>query len=106
MTAGPPSAGPALLERATMSCGHDHHAHVGPTRRRFIGAMAAAGAGALLPSATLLSQTPANNRGLIDVHHHLLPPTFITATQGRFVNPAQITAWSLDRALGEMDANG
>jgi 6-methylsalicylate decarboxylase len=80
--------------------------------------MAAAGAGALLPShaaqaftasetpPALLSQTPANARNLIDVHHHLLPPAFVTATQGRFVNPAQITAWSLQRALAEMDANG
>src|SRR6266545_524648 len=91
-----------LLISPTMPCEHDHHA---PSRRRFIGAMAAAGAGALLPSTTLLSQTPAN-RGLIDVHHHLLPPTFITATQGRFVNPAQITSWSLDKAIAEMDANG
>jgi predicted TIM-barrel fold metal-dependent hydrolase len=85
-----------------MPCNHDHHPH---SRRRFIGAMAAAGAGALLPPATLFSQAPAS-RGLIDVHHHLLPPTFITATQGRFVNPAQITSWSLDKAIAEMDANG
>jgi 6-methylsalicylate decarboxylase len=85
-----------------MPCDHHHHA---PSRRRFLGTIAAAGAGAMLPSATLWSQAPAT-RGLIDVHHHLMPPTFITATQGRFVNPAQITAWSLDRALAEMDANG
>jgi predicted TIM-barrel fold metal-dependent hydrolase len=68
--------------------------------------MAAAGAGALLPHTSLLSQTAVRERQLVDVHHHLLPPTFITATQGRFVNPAQITAWSLERALAEMDANG
>ena len=86
-----------------MMCGHDHHAY---SRRRFIGTMAAAGAGALLPATTLLSQAPAGNRGLIDVHHHLLPPTFITATKGRFVNPAQIAAWSLEKAMAEMDANG
>ena len=89
-----------------MGCRHDHHVHGAPTRRRFLGAMAAAGAGALLPNATLFSQTALSERRLIDVHHHLLPPTFITATQGRFVNPAQITSWSLDRALAEMDANG
>ena len=87
-----------------MSSG-DRHTSCGHSRRRFIGAIAAAGAGALLPSASLLSQAPPARR-LIDVHHHLLPPAFVKATQGRFVNPAQITAWSLERALAEMDANG
>src|SRR5581483_1681885 len=45
-------------------------------------------------------------RRLIDVHHHLLSPGFIKATQGRFVNPAQITSWSLERTIADMDAVG
>jgi len=76
-------------------------------RRRFLATLAAAGAGAVLPSADLLSQgSLVNERRLVDVHHHLLPPAFVKATAGRFVNPAQITSWSLERALADMDASG
>lgn len=78
-----------------------------PPRRRFIRSIAAAGAAALLPSSSLLAQASAvRERTLIDVHHHVMPPAFVKATQGRFVNPAVVNQWSIERALAEMDANG
>lgn len=64
-----------------------------------------AGAGAVLSPRWLPAQAPAT-RTLVDVHHHVLPPEFVKATVGRFVNPAVVNRWSLGRAIEEMDENG
>ncbi len=82
----------------------------GSSRRKFLGLMAAAGIGAMLPSASLLSQTGAAAgavKGRIDVHHHLLPPFYVKIMQPDIVasgRPLQV--WSPEMSLDIMDKNG
>src|SRR5260370_16707848 len=53
----------------------------GASRRKFLKALAAAGASAVLPASGLLGQsTTGGSRvapGRIDVHHHMFPPFYI-----------------------------
>ena len=48
----------------------------GGSRRSFLGGLAAAGAGVLLPGGRSAAQ-PAPNPRRIDVHHHFTPPTYL-----------------------------
>jgi hypothetical protein len=50
-------------------------------RRQFLMALAALGAGALLPAKELLAQTGAlaTRTGRLDVHHHIVPPSLLKA---------------------------
>jgi predicted TIM-barrel fold metal-dependent hydrolase len=49
---------------------------------------------------------------LIDVHHHVLPPAYMTAVRDRMLAqaqagvPAAVLDWNPQRALAEMDRNG
>jgi len=84
-------------------------------RRRFIAGIAAAGVGSLaspfafdLPSAQTQA---APNRRLIDVHHHFVPPFYVSENKDRILasgggqNPAW-WKWSPDTAIAAMDKNG
>jgi len=71
-----------------------------PTRRAFIGAVAAAGATALMPAARSLGQG-APGKGRLDVHYHVFPPETLAASR----NPAQ-AGWTVARAIDELDRNG
>ena len=53
-----------------------------------------------------------NSRGLIDVHHHVVPPFYlaeygdrIASSRGGFISPAWLE-WTPEKALHEMDRNG
>jgi len=70
------------------------------TRRDFLGAFAAAGAGALMPLRRAHAQAPAG-KGRIDVHCHVFPPETVAASR----NPAQ-QSWTVARAIEELDRNG
>jgi predicted TIM-barrel fold metal-dependent hydrolase len=84
----------------------------GGTRRQFVASLAAAGVGALLPAPSVRAQTPAAPPGMIDVHHHTVPPFWfeevkdrITQQGGGRIVPGWLN-WSPQRAIEEMDRNG
>jgi 6-methylsalicylate decarboxylase len=87
-------------------------------RRNFISAIASAGLGALSCSSvgrlmSAFAQTPvAAKRSLIDVHHHIVPPFYlsenrdrIAAAGGGWINPAFLS-WSPEQAIVAMDKQG
>ena len=87
-------------------------------RRDFISLLAATGLGALTgsglgPLTQVLAQMPAaKERGLIDVHHHFVPPFYlaqyrdrITAASGGHIHPAWIS-WTPEGAIAAMDSQG
>src|SRR5882757_11044658 len=52
------------------------------------------------------------NRGLIDLHHHVVPPFYlaeygdrIASSRGGLISPAWLE-WTPEKALQEMDRNG
>jgi len=87
------------------------------TRREFIKtAAAAAGFSAFSVAGhfmSALAQTPpATKNGLIDVHHHIVPPFYLAENRDRIVaagggriNPAYLT-WSPEQSLAAMDKHG
>lgn len=87
-------------------------------RRDFICGMAALGFGAATSTgvgrlSSAFAQAPAVGRpGMIDVHHHLVPPFYltenlerITGSGGGQINPAWLS-WKPERALEAMDQSG
>ena len=83
----------------------------GFSRSKFLTA-AGATAALLLPGADALAQMPASSRTLIDIHHHYYPGELMTvmqAWQAKHHQPpigGPIAAWTPQRTLAEMDANG
>ena len=76
------------------------------SRRRFLAALAALGAGAGLPSGAADAR-----RQRIDVHHHFLPPRYIAQERERInivrsVPSGPVSSWTPERALEAMDENG
>ena len=87
-------------------------------RRRFISGIAAAGFGALACSSagrfiSVFAQTPVvAKRSLIDVHHHIVPPFYLSENRDRIaaagggrMNPAYLT-WTPEHSLAAMDKYG
>jgi predicted TIM-barrel fold metal-dependent hydrolase len=87
-------------------------------RRNFISVIASAGLGALSCSSvrrlmSAFAQTaPAPKSGLIDVHHHFVPPFYfaenrdrIAAAGGGRINPAYFS-WTPEQSLAAMDKHG
>jgi predicted TIM-barrel fold metal-dependent hydrolase len=87
-------------------------------RRHFIYGIAAAGLGALACSSagrlmSAFAQTPVvTKRGLIDVHHHIVPPFYLSENRDRIVaagggriNPAYLS-WTPEQSLQAMDKHG
>jgi predicted TIM-barrel fold metal-dependent hydrolase len=99
----------------------DHRPHDGPgasliDRRRFVAGAAAAGFGVLASgTATRLATAdtpPVATGGLIDVHHHFVPPFYvaenrerITASGGGRIHPAWLS-WTPEQAIAAMDKQG
>lgn len=88
------------------TCGH--------SRREFLAILAAFGITAAAPARTLTTQTAAVNAkpGMIDVHHHIVPPFYLAENRDRIVaagggriNPAYLS-WSPEQALAAMDKHG
>lgn len=91
---------------------------VSSDRRRFLSRIAATGFSALVSSsagrfAPAFAQTPVvAKHGLIDVHHHFVPPFYIAdnreriaASGGGRINPAWLS-WTPQQAIAAMDKNG
>ncbi len=65
---------------------------------------ALAGLGATLPAATLPARAAAT--GLIDVHHHLSPPDYVARIGRRTKLLPQVTEWTPDASIADMDGAG
>ena len=84
------------------------------SRRQFLVSAAALGAGAILPSAATDAQTMtgAGGPGLIDVHHHILPPAYLAEAreqvlaQVQNILPPAVANWTPQKSLEEMDRLG
>jgi 6-methylsalicylate decarboxylase len=77
------------------------------TRRSFLsGAITAAGMLALRPSLGSPMPPPAAGLGLIDVHHHLSPPTWIKAMTKRNLADRMRWEWTPARSIEDMDRAG
>jgi predicted TIM-barrel fold metal-dependent hydrolase len=86
------------------------------SRRSFLARLAACGIGSIAGRGGLRAQAPPKS-GLIDVHHHILPPALLTGMReylasawrisGRQqIPPAILRDWSPGRSVEEMDKNG
>jgi predicted TIM-barrel fold metal-dependent hydrolase len=74
------------------------------SRRAFVGRLAALGTGALLNRTGSAADAPAP--GIIDVHHHLYPPSFVTELTRARQNLAAAKDWTPQRSLEDMDKAG
>ena len=78
----------------------------GASRREFLKALAATGAGGMLPASGLLAQTarPASraNPRRIDVHHHMQPPEYLRLRRQQTTN----RNWTPAKSVEDMDKNG
>ena len=80
----------------------------GVSRREFLTAAAAFGAGTLLPSRGLLAQGGPRAglaTGRIDVHSHVAPPSLVRAVGAQRLGGG-LAAWTPDKSLGDMDGAG
>jgi 6-methylsalicylate decarboxylase len=85
------------------------------SRRHFLGAVAILGATQLIPGWPGLRLTSpgqiasATARRVIDVHHHLMPPSYVAAKKAEILkvsaNPSVID-WTPQQSLDDMDKNG
>ena len=81
--------------------------HPGTTRREFLGALGAAGALAVTGCAPLLPGAPmAAGRHRIDVHHHISPPSWVTALKQAKLDSPPVNNWTPQRSLDDMDRAG
>jgi 6-methylsalicylate decarboxylase len=83
----------------------------GASRRKFLKALAVAGASAVLPASGLLGQSTAGGSrvtpGRIDVHHHLFPPFYVKAMADELrANGFVLRPWTPSTSLDMMDKAG
>jgi predicted TIM-barrel fold metal-dependent hydrolase len=81
------------------------------SRRHFIGALAAAGAGSVAFQHRLAGLQTAPAQRITDVHHHFYPPDFIQAwlkapPKGEPPMPPPVQMWTPARSLEQMDKTG
>jgi len=95
---------PAL--RGCFCCGESESSFTSPSRRSFM-----LGAGALaLTTATgggrATAQTNEAKPFRIDVHHHLSPPTYVTASNESGFGDSLMKNWTVEKTLVDMDKAG
>lgn len=86
----------------------------GRSRKDFLRILAAFGMGTLASGKLLLAQAsrPSTKSGLIDLHHHILPPVYLAEARDRLVAkqqgylPARVLSWSPQTTIAEIDQNG
>ena len=85
---------------------------LGLSRRNLLGAAAGAAASALVCDTPAMAAAPAKGKGIIDVHHHLVPPFYlqenrerIAASRGGSISPEWLS-WSPEIAIETMDQHG
>jgi predicted TIM-barrel fold metal-dependent hydrolase len=91
-------------------CDDVRHVHSGTTccsRRKFLGGLAALGAGTLSVGQPVRAQAPAAERPFrIDTHHHLSSPGFITEIAGRRTGQVPLMQWTVAKSIDDMDQGG
>jgi len=80
-------------------------------RRQFLALSGALGAGLVVDRMRSTAARAAGEAQRIDVHHHVYPPFYLERERARILHvvqtdPAAILAWTPQRAIEEMDANG
>ena len=83
----------------------------GASRRRFLQALAAVGAGAILPGGKLIAQAISPSvramPGRIDVHHHMFPPFYIKVMEDQLrASGFTPRPWTPTTSLDMMDKHG
>ena len=73
------------------------------TRRHFLSALSALGAGTLLPACQTASTPAPGTPHRIDVHHHFVPDAYVTAMKAHKIRPV---TWNVQMSLEEMDKSG
>lgn len=82
------------------------------SRRQFLISASALGAGAVLPAAHGQTSGQSGAVGLIDVHHHILPPVYLAEArqqvlaQVQNILPPAVATWTPQKSLDEMDRLG
>jgi len=81
------------------------------TRKHVLGGIAALGASLAVPSIRAMGQEAPRARGIIDTHHHYMPPKFATEKRAALMAVAPgfeqaFFAWTPSRSLEAMDKNG
>src|SRR5215469_7447112 len=86
------------------------------SRRRLLVSFATLGVGATLPGKLMAGFAPlfsGTQPGRIDVHHHIMPPQYLSFARERVIAAAGATRdvsvlmdWTPARAIEEMDKNG
>src|SRR3954470_213950 len=92
--------------RGCFCCGESNSMFSAPSRRAFM-----LGAGALALTAAAggghaVAQTAEAKPFRIDVHHHLSPPTYVTASNESGFGDALMKNWTIEKTLDDMDKAG
>lgn len=78
-----------------------------PSRRNFLGSIAALGALAAIPQRLFgKPAAPAISGKFIDVHHHFSPPALAEASAEKKVLPKPMVGWSPEKTIDDMDKAG
>lgn len=91
--------------QSVCSCGSQH----GPalSRRAFLAGGAAAFACAATPLAGFLPKAYAQAKGsIIDVHHHISPPSWVAGLKSVKMDSPPMNNWSVEKTLDDMDKGG
>src|ERR1700730_6775467 len=99
------------MERAMTYRGlRSNESDAGVSRRRFLKAVAVAGAGAALPASGLLAQGGSHGSRAalrrIDVHHHMYPPFYVKAMAQEAGGAINTRNWTPRTSLDMMDTAG
>src|SRR6266851_9890676 len=83
----------------------------GPSRRKFLKALAMAGAGALLPGRGIFAQAISPSvrplAGRIDMHHHIFPPFYVKAMEEQTrASGFTLRPWTPATSIDMMDKHG
>src|SRR5438045_6218203 len=92
--------------RGCFCCDESSSLFSAPSRRGFL-----LGAGALAVTVAtgggrVVAQTAEAKPFRIDVHHHLSPPTYVTASNESGFGDALMKTWSIEKTLTDMDKAG
>lgn len=90
------------------NCGHNHVLRTDISRRTLMTVGAAAGAVGASGLSSASAQTGGGiavaDRRIVDVHHHVVPPVYLSQTRERQQPP--VLGWSLQKSLDDMDKAG
>jgi predicted TIM-barrel fold metal-dependent hydrolase len=81
------------------------------SRRKFLKALAMAGAGAILPGSGLIAQVTSPSvrplAGRIDIHHHIFPPFYVKAMEDQLrASGFVLRPWTPSTSIEMMDKHG